>query len=217
MFEFFRNEALNANDWFAKREGQPRAILRQNQYGFTARRSIGQEQASGLWLLAGHIRRPMKPTRRTTNLIFFLPLPTTGRQRDWERSSPADSATSASFGSIMPNGSNIAPQALALLQAKLPNGQYVIPTPQSIDPSKPLDTQGTAYVSSPGFFNENQWMVNGDYLVSDRNRIALRYFGARQQREVDHPIRDRRISALSAGALRCRLDRRHLHHLVPTW
>jgi hypothetical protein len=33
MFEFFRNEDLNANDWFAKRSGQPRGILRQNQYG----------------------------------------------------------------------------------------------------------------------------------------------------------------------------------------
>jgi hypothetical protein len=69
---------------------------------------------------------------------------------------------------------------VALLQAKLPNGQYVIPTPQSINPSAAggFDTEGTAYVSSPGFFNENQWMANADYLVSDRNRIAARYFGA---------------------------------------
>ncbi len=85
-------------------------------------------------------------------------------------------------GVVSPDGSNIAPQALALLQAKLPNGQYVIPTPQSIDPSKlnttGFDTEGTAYVSSPGFFNENQWMVNGDYIVSDRHKIAVRYFGA---------------------------------------
>jgi hypothetical protein len=67
---------------------------------------------------------------------------------------------------------------LALFQAKLPNGQYVIPTPTSIDPSQPLETQGTAYLQSPGFFHENQWMVNGDYLVSDCNKIAVRYFGA---------------------------------------
>ncbi len=38
--------------------------------------------------------------------------------------------------------------------------------------------QGSSYLSSPGFFNENQWMVNADYLVSDRNKIAVRYFGA---------------------------------------
>ena len=36
LFEYFRNEDLNANDWFAKSSGQPRPVLRQNQYGFTA-------------------------------------------------------------------------------------------------------------------------------------------------------------------------------------
>src|SRR5207248_687804 len=35
LFEFFRNEALNANDFFRNRNRQPRAILRQNQFGFT--------------------------------------------------------------------------------------------------------------------------------------------------------------------------------------
>ena len=35
LFEFFRNEALNANEYFRKLNDQPRQILRQNQFGFT--------------------------------------------------------------------------------------------------------------------------------------------------------------------------------------
>ena len=35
MFEFFRNDALNANEWFRNRNGEPRQVLRQNQYGMT--------------------------------------------------------------------------------------------------------------------------------------------------------------------------------------
>ncbi|HEY0566275.1 MAG TPA: carboxypeptidase-like regulatory domain-containing protein, partial [Terriglobales bacterium] len=35
VFEFFRNEDLNANDYFRKQNGQPRPELRQNQYGMT--------------------------------------------------------------------------------------------------------------------------------------------------------------------------------------
>ncbi len=35
-WEYFRNEDLNANDWFTKAVGSPRGVLRQNQYGFTA-------------------------------------------------------------------------------------------------------------------------------------------------------------------------------------
>ena len=33
-WEYFRNEALNANDYFRKQTNEPRAILRQNQFGF---------------------------------------------------------------------------------------------------------------------------------------------------------------------------------------
>jgi Carboxypeptidase regulatory-like domain/TonB dependent receptor-like, beta-barrel len=33
LFEYFRNEALDANDWFANRNGTPKAPLRQNQFG----------------------------------------------------------------------------------------------------------------------------------------------------------------------------------------
>ena len=36
VFEFFRNNVLNANDYFLKGTGQPRPDLKQNQFGFTA-------------------------------------------------------------------------------------------------------------------------------------------------------------------------------------
>src|SRR4029077_10411944 len=32
-FEFFRNSALNANDWFLNRTGTPKPVLNSNQYG----------------------------------------------------------------------------------------------------------------------------------------------------------------------------------------
>ena len=35
LFEFFRNEDLNANDFFFNRVGQPRGLLRENQFGGT--------------------------------------------------------------------------------------------------------------------------------------------------------------------------------------
>jgi hypothetical protein len=178
LFEYFRNEDLNANDWFANHSGEPRGILRQNQYGFTA----GGPVIKNKLLLFGSFQgtRQFNSTDASNHKFVLLP-PLTN-----DRSAAGLGATFAGdygylgplFGTILPDGSNIAPQALALFQAKLPNGQYVIPTPTSIDRSQPLETQGTAYLQSPGFFNENQWMVNGDYLASDRNKIAVRYFGA---------------------------------------
>ncbi len=178
LFEYFRNEDLNANDWFANESGVPRGILRQNQYGFTA----GGPVIKNKLLLFGSFQgtKQFNSTDASNHKFVLLP-PITN-----DRSAAGLGAAFAGdygylgplFGTILPDGSNIAPQALALFQAKLPNGQYVIPTPQTIDTSRPLEVQGSAYLNSPGFFNENQWMVNGDYLVSDRNKIALRYFGA---------------------------------------
>jgi Carboxypeptidase regulatory-like domain/TonB dependent receptor len=178
VFEYFRNEDLNANDWFANRNGQQRGILRQNQYGFTA----GGPVVKNKLLLFGSFQgtKQYNSTDPANHKFVYLPPLTNDRSAaglgaafagDYGYLGPA-------FGTIARDGSNIAPQALALFQATLPNGQYVIPTPQTIDPARPLETQGSAYLQSPGFFNENQWMVNGDYLVSDRNRIAVRYFGA---------------------------------------
>jgi len=178
LFEFFRNEDLNANDWFAKHTDTPRGILRQNQYGFTA----GGPLVKNKVLLFGSWQgtRQYNSTDPSNHKFVYGP-PLTN-----DRSAAGLGAVFAGdsgylgplFGTIAPNGSNIAPQALALFQAKLPNGQYVIPTPQTVDTALPLEIQGITYLNSPGFFNENQWMTNGDYVLSDRHKIALRYFGA---------------------------------------
>jgi len=190
MFEFLRNEDLNANDWFTKSFGEPRGILRQNQYGFTA----GGPLVKNKLLLFGSWQgtKQYNETDPANHKVDYEPPLTNDR-------SPAGLGAvfggqygylGPYFGTVSPDGSNISPQALALLQLKLPNGQYLIPTPQSInttgvDPTVygAIDSEGTSYISSPGFFNENQWMANGDYLLSDRNKLAVRYFGALSNQE----------------------------------
>ena len=43
--------------------------------------------------------------------------------------------------------------------------------------------QGSSFLSSPGFFNEDQFVVDGDYLYSDRNNMQVRYFNAISNQE----------------------------------
>ena len=178
LFEYFRNEDLNANDWFANRAGSPRGILRQNQYGFTA----GGPVVRNKLLLFGSWQgtKQFNSTDPSNHKFVYGPPLTDDRSAAGLGAVFAGEAgyLGPYFGTIALDGSNISSQALALFQATLPNGQYVIPTPQTIDPALGHDVQGITYLNSPGFFNENQWMVNGDYLVSDRNKIAVRYFGA---------------------------------------
>ena len=69
---------------------------------------------------------------------------------------------------ILADGSNIKPVALALLNYKLGNGEYVIPMPQS-------DGAGVNYtVSIPARYKENQYISNADHQVSSLNRLSFK-------------------------------------------
>jgi len=50
---------------------------------------------------------------------------------------------------VNPDGSNINPVALELLNFKLPNGSYLIPTPETVNPALPFDSQGFSTLSQP--------------------------------------------------------------------
>jgi hypothetical protein len=177
VWEYFRNEDLNANDWFTKAVGSPRGVLRQNQYGLTA----GGPVVRNKFMMFGSWQgtKQSNGIDPSSHKIDQLPPLTNDRSaaglgKIW---AGQYGYLGAWAGVIKADGSNIAPQALALFNVKLPNGQYMIPNPQTIDISKPLEIQGRASLSKPGSYNENQWMANADYLLSDRDKITLRYFG----------------------------------------
>ena len=66
---------------------------------------------------------------------------------------------------ITADGANINPVAFSLLNLKLPNGQFVIPSPQN-------SNAGVNYaVSIPARYEENQYITNGDHQLSAKNRL----------------------------------------------
>ncbi len=182
VWEFFRNEDLNANDYFRKQNHQPRPILRQNQYGFDLGGPIRKDK-----LLFFGSYQGTKQTNGVSNSLcasnFFSPPLTNDRSRAALGQLFAGQPTFAkSLGlggpTVLPDGSNISSQALALMQMKLPNGQYLIPTPQSIDPTAKFAVQGTSTFSDPCKFDENQFMTNGEFLQSSRSKFSARFFWA---------------------------------------
>src|SRR4029077_322397 len=88
---------------------------------------------------------------------------------------------------VNPDGSNINAAALALLNFKLPDGSFLIPTPQTVDPSKPLTSSGFSAFSQPCTFNENQGLGNVDYVASQKSRLGVRFFIADTAQLVTFP------------------------------
>ena len=54
------------------------------------------------------------------------------------------------------------------MNAKLPNGQFLIPTPTAAN--------GTYTGSTPSVFDENQFNANIDYRYNDKNTFAFKFF-----------------------------------------
>ncbi len=170
-FEFLRNDDFNANDFFLNEAGLPRGVLKQNQFGGTIGGPIVKDKLFFFGSYQGTRQRNGLDTTCLGN--FFTPT---------EITSNASSRSAASLGAafagqpgvlgppVAPDGSNIGPQAIALLNTTLPGGGFLIPAPQNAG--------GSSTVSTACPFTENQFMTNADFVQSDKSKWSGRFFWA---------------------------------------
>lgn len=169
VYEFFRNEVLNANTFFFNKTGTRRPILRQNQYGgtiggpiipnktffFAAYQGTRQTNGASLSASSSTLTLPNIPVDRSRASL--------GRIFGGQAGARGGLAVAA-------DGSNINPVAAALLNAKFQNGQFVVPSPQ-------VQTTGVNYaISIPATYKENQYTINLDHNLSSRNTLAWKSF-----------------------------------------
>ena len=80
------------------------------------------------------------------------------------------------FGQTI-SAAQINPAALNLLQAKLPNGQYLIPSAQITNPTTATNLGYDAVVQGPNSkANVDQGIADIDYMLSDRDRLSGRFY-----------------------------------------
>jgi len=174
VWEFFRNNVLNANTFFRNANNQPRPVLDQNQFGADLGGPIVKNKLTFFVSYEGNRQRNgLDPQCSST--VTEPPL-TSDRSAAALGALFAGQAGANGGAAILADGSNISPVALNLLQFKLPNGQYVIPSPQTVNPSRSFDSQGQSAFSVACPFTDNQFMTNADYQMSKRSKLAARFF-----------------------------------------
>jgi hypothetical protein len=190
VFEFLRNNFLNANDFFRERSDLPRPDLKQNQFGGTIGGPIlhnrlyyfgsyqGTRQINGL--AADQARIACSGT---------VVLPPLTNDRSPQALGALFGGMSGAFGgvAVRPDGSNINPVALNILNFKLPDGSYLIPTPQVINPSLPLASQGLSTISTPCHYNADQVLANLDANLSQNSSLAARFMWSDGDMNVTFP------------------------------
>jgi len=171
LYEFFRNDALNANNFFLNRSGVPRPPYKRNQFGGTLGGPLVKDRA---WFFVSYQGSRERNSTSLTNSVGTVFVP--GNLSN-DRSDAAIDALAATFGvpACPAVPSCLDPTAQFLLQAKLPNGSYVIP-------SAPNPGASNAPVAVPvvasSKFREDQLNSNLDFQLSAKNRLSAKFFAA---------------------------------------
>ncbi|MBD0325000.1 MAG: carboxypeptidase regulatory-like domain-containing protein [Pyrinomonadaceae bacterium] len=188
VFEFFRNEKLNANDFFFNRGGRPRPVSRQNQYGFSIGGPIylprfgegGKHWYSGkdkhFFFFNYQGTNAASGAAANTNFTTNLPILPTNRSEA--------NLIATFFPAGLPAGrTGLDPVAVRLLN--IPGSQCPFGTDFCIPsiPGTPGFTgstlnSGTFATSGLGLFEDDQYVISIDNQLTSKHKLTSRYFNS---------------------------------------
>jgi Carboxypeptidase regulatory-like domain/TonB-dependent Receptor Plug Domain/TonB dependent receptor len=175
-WEFLRNDVLNANDFFSKMTGQPRPVLKQNQFGAALGGPVFRDKT--FFFVAYQGLR--SSNGEGTEVTVTLPQLTADRSAATLGAQFCAYPTFAGGKQLKCDGSNISSVALKLLNFKFPNGQFAIPSPQILLTSdKGQMPIGESTYATPASYNEDQYSGNFDQVFSAKNSASARVFYSR--------------------------------------
>ncbi len=180
VYEYLRNTALNANNFFVNAAGLSRPVYRRNLFGGAVGGPLSKDRA---WFFVSYQgTREINGTSLSNSIgTAFVPADLSS-----DRSTATLNALAATYGAPACGAAPSAtgcfdPTAQFLLQAKLPDGQYVIPSaPHPV--AIPANGAPAAPVAVPVLansrFREDQFNSNFDFSLSSANRLSLKAFAA---------------------------------------
>ncbi len=168
-YMFWRPDGLTANEPFIKARGLAKPILERKQYGGTFGGRVIRDRAFFFLSYQGtNERNGMSLNNSLTSPIVPLGLTDTNRTA---------AGILATFG-IVAN-----PVALNVLNAKLPNGSFAIPSsgvtarPSNCLAATPIASCAvTVPQSGVSTFKENQFNFNGDFNFTNNHTLAAKFF-----------------------------------------
>jgi carboxypeptidase family protein/TonB-dependent receptor-like protein len=177
VYEYFRNDVLNANEYFLKASGQPRPSVKQNIFGASVGGPVVQEKYGFFFVnYQGTRQRSALSPGTEINNPAFPSIPT-----DRSAASIANAFSTEAFP-IAPG--DIDPVILALLNFKSnqfgdPNG-FLIPsvgTP-NLDPNKTTTYTSAPFVfTKPGKFTDDQFTANWDReFRGAQDKVGARFY-----------------------------------------
>src|ERR1700752_1978382 len=179
VYYFGRNEALNANNFFANATGVPRGEFRRSQTGGTLGGPMPWSKKRAFFFVSYQGTRDVNAASLSSS-VRSLRLPPIPLVRTPASLGAVFGGQTGAFGgvSVAPDGSNINPVAVNLLNAKNADGTFVIPSPQT----SRSGINYTAVVS--GHYNEDQFNTNFDFHLRTADRLSVKFFFSNSNQDV---------------------------------
>ena len=170
LYEFFRNEVLNANEWFQNNAGEKRPVVRQNIFGGSLGGPVGSDAKLGFFFVNYQGTRQRSGLSPGTS-IGNPGLPVLPSQRD---DATLDSVLESTFN--VPNIDPVIHKLLLFKSNQFGNtaGGYLFPSVGTFD-----GTQKTApfIISKPGKYTDDQFTTNWDKEFNHGNdKLSARFF-----------------------------------------
>src|ERR1700735_171909 len=178
-YYFGRNEALDANNFFANATGVPRGEFRRSQPGGTLGGPVPWSKHRAFFFGSYQATRDVNAASLSTS-VSSLRLPPIPQVRTPGSLGAVFGDATGAFGgaAVAPNGSNINPAALNLLNAKNPDGTYVIPSPQT-------SSSGVNYTAAlPGHYNEDPVQTHYGVNMRASDLLPAKFFFSDSNQDV---------------------------------
>ena len=178
-YYFGRNEALDANNVFANATGVPRGEFRRSQPGGTLGGPLPWSKRRAFFFVSNQATRDVNAAS-LSNSVSSLSLPPIPQVRTAASLGAVFGGQTGALGgaAVARDGSNIGPVARNLLNARNPDGTYVIPSPQT-------SGSGVNYTTVlPGHYNEDQFNTNFDFNLRAADRLSAKFFFSNSNQDV---------------------------------
>ncbi len=171
LYEFFRNDKLNANEFFLNSAGQARPVVKQNIFGGSLGGPIGPNAKLGFFFVNYQGTRQRSGLSPGTT-ISNAGLPVLPSVRD---DATLDSLLESSFG--VPSIDPVIHKLLLFKSSQFGNtpGGYLFPSVGTFDPNT---AQFVPFIiSKPGKYTDDQFTTNWDKEFNNGNdKLSARFF-----------------------------------------
>src|SRR5215467_14086465 len=168
-YEFFRNDVLNANEYFLNRQAQPRPSVKQNIFGGSLGGPVVQEKFGFFFLnYQGTRQRSALSPGTEINNPGFPVLP--------DNRSEASLITTFFPGGLPAGVTGLDPVAVALLNFQSSQfndpGGFLIPKANGV-----VGEPGSLIISKPGKYTDDQFTANWDReFRGGQDKVAARFY-----------------------------------------